>query len=232
VNIPASHQFSPFLDSAKMIFSELERSWFYMSMVMASIFVNYKKIMNNELLKMWFIVSTMFFAISIISFLKAGGNEGNIQSGMVAFVPFFALMIDYLMKTSSKFKVVIVFILFISILKNTMLAVNSYGFYLSNSQERHSIQKFLKENFYGSRAIFRSDDYFTLKKSGLVPIDSYDIYIQAISIVNEPKMPVNKNIDIIYGVGMDMHSVNYDGFAMWNSSDMPKKLINNLYVRE
>jgi hypothetical protein len=230
IKVPASHQFAPFLDSAKMIFEELKNSWFYVSMVMASIFVNYKKIINSELLKMWLIVSIMFFIISIISFLKEGGNAGNLQSGMVIFMPFFTLMVEILLKNSSKFKAVITFILLISIVKNTMLAFNSYVSYLSNSQERFLVQKFLKENFSGSRVVFRSDDYFILKKSGLIPVDNYDIYSQARNATNQSQMTVDKGIDIIYGV--DMQYINYDDFVKFKANNMPEKLINNIYIRK
>ena len=59
-------EFNPVFDNAKLFYYELKNSWFYISVVMSSIWINYKKIILNTYFKMWFIVSICFLAIYIL----------------------------------------------------------------------------------------------------------------------------------------------------------------------
>ena len=229
IQVPSSHKFSSVIDNAEMVFLELQISWFYISVVIASIWINYKKIMSNSYVRMWLIISIFFLAMSIVSFLKQGGNGGNLQSGMVMFAPFFIMLIHDIAIKSSKFVLVLYAILLVSIPKNIMLSVDHYRDYLSNHQNNKSTQAYLKKNFQGYKALFSSQDYLMLVGAGLIPTENYDIYGQSRHLIDRSKFPIGQKIDIIFG---DMKYINYDGFVEWKSNNIPQHLIGAIYVRD
>ena len=221
-------EFNPVFDNAKLFYYELKNSWFYISVVVSSIWINYKKIMLNTYFKMWFIVSICFLAISILSFLRYGGNEANLQTGFILFMPFFVLLINDIMDKSADNKKVIYSILFFAIIKNMMSAVDHYYDYLLNDINNHAVQEYLGENYRGANVLFSASDYFTLKASGLNPVYVYETYSRVENFFESDYLPINNNVDLIIG---NFPLFDYKNFKLDESINIPKLLKNRIYTR-
>jgi hypothetical protein len=200
IEVPSTHKLSSLRVSGVMFLNELRNSWLYIAVVMTALVTNKKLRDVNSLEYCWFLCCLCFGLMSFVSFLKEGGNEGNLQTGLISFLPFFCQGMSRLFQLKNNFLTVFLnIILFITIGQNIILCYAQFTKYHAIKEDNKVIQKYLSENFKGQKIGYASSDYWVLRKANVIPYPNIDTYNNSGYIINQKEIKIENTMNLSFG---------------------------------
>ena len=148
----------------------------------------------------YLIFAIVWFIFSSMSALKLGGNLGNIEVGLVVFVPFVIYGISNFLKVSffcqnKLFKFSIVVILIVGVIGysyKSMIYIDD--FVIKLKEDRRSID-FLNQEFKGNNVFVDGDTYIVAKASGLNILTEAETVAHFNNITNYDMVNLKKAVD-------------------------------------
>ncbi len=197
IKVPATHGILSLRVWGTMLLNEVGRSWFYIAVVSIAIITNKRLRDINSFEVLWLIICLCFGIMSFISFLKSGGNEGNLQTGLIVFLPFFCQGMSYLLKNRNISSIFLTITFLIIMGQYSMLSYHQLRRFRVVNEDKKVIHKYLSENFKGRMIGYVSNDYWLVKNAGLIPypnIDTYNNYIN-----NQKEIKIENMMDLTFG---------------------------------
>ena len=200
IQVPSTHKLSALRISGVMFLNELRNSWLYIAVVITALVTNKKLRDVNSLEFCWFLCCLCFGLMSFVSFLKEGGNEGNLQAGLISFLPFFCQGMNRLFQSKNNSLFVFLnIILFITIAQNIILCYAQFIKYPAINGDNKVIQKYISKNFKGQKIGYASSDYWILRKADVIPYPNIDAYNNSRYIINQKEIKIENTMNLSFG---------------------------------
>ena len=156
------------------ILSSFTASFVYNIIIWISIvyffFKKYNQFALKSLETIYLIFGIIWFVFSLLSTMKLGGNRGNIEVGLLVFIPFVIFALNDIFKKFFKnifFNYSVVIILIVCITRYSYgIITNTINYGIKLNEDRVSID-FLKKEFLGKNVFVDGNTYIVSKASGL-----------------------------------------------------------------
>ncbi|MCM1267659.1 MAG: hypothetical protein NC302_07110 [Bacteroidales bacterium] len=148
---------------------------FFALLIVFVVFWLCKKMTLSGLAVKWLIISVLFGCAQVAGGWKIGGNAGNYEVGMVAFLPFAVMAVEYFFSTyiieSKKQNVIAVGNIALILCTATCLySVRSQvPTVFEKYQTDKEVSKYLSDKFGGETIMYYSDQYMQLARSTVTP---------------------------------------------------------------
>ena len=235
----SKHQFLNLGEIKTFLINDFNSQWLVYILVFTTINLMFlKRVKINNLEKLWLFISIPWLLMCLISYVKIGGNNGNIQSGLIPLIP---IILSVLQKTLIKSVFTIKFIqmsLFFSVIIIFLNIRESYKIYnLTNEIESNHIN-FLKK-YKNKNVLYNSNYYDILIKSGVLPKTdmntAYDFYLANTNMDNYYNHINNKKYDLILAdlseyKDVDLQRIIFKRYKFYKQKDIPVSLAYKILV--
>lgn len=224
----------------------LKTSWIFI-LPLIFYFVNlFKKKFQgmSKFEEIWLFCCIPWVFLSLASAVKVGGNAGNIEVGVLVFMPFVIITIFNLVK-NIKFleylEIIALIVMFISLINPPK---HLFFRYLDKVKEDQQVINYLKANFKGKATLHNGDVYMEIERAGLESKGEIDnitgIFGAGKHDLSEFYTEIkNKKYDLIYCsfpfLALDDKSFGekiLTSYRSLNDKNMPEILKNKLFVRK
>ena len=159
-----------------MFLNSFERMWiFYVPFGLYFLNLLFKRrieLQRNEREWLFFAIPWLFF--SLLSAIKVGGNEGNIEVAFLPFLPYNVVFLNRIVEKSKEFKYILYFCLLLTFYSILFKTKNEYKHWKKYKQEQTEIIAFLSSNFANKTVLYAGDDYMTISKANLKHKSEFD----------------------------------------------------------
>lgn len=118
----------------------------------------------------YFIFALVWLSFSLVSSVKTGGNRGNIEAGLIVFMPFVIFVVNEIFRSLYLIKYLYYFvatILLVGILGHSFNFVQNANFYIAKLQNDLISIDYLSTTFKGKNVFVDGVTYVLAKESGL-----------------------------------------------------------------
>jgi len=211
------------------------------------LYKRYNKFSLESLETKYFAFALVWFIFSSLSTVKIGGNNGNVQVGLVVFVPFVVFVLNELFKNfynQKYFYSFVVSILFIFTLGYSLKFVKNINFYVSKVNDDFKSIQYLSQRFNSKNVFVDGNTYIVAKSSGLNILTEAETVGHFNGIPNYDMSRLknaidNKEYDLFFLAG-DLAYYKDKGikkkidqnYKIHTSKYLPSHLQNKLYVKK
>jgi len=208
---------------------------------------NYKEFSLKETKSKYFLFAVVWFIFAAISTAKTGGNIGNLEVGVIVFMPF---VIYTLHNIFEKYYCDKPFYILVSMVLVLMLILNIAALAKSTLNLKRTIQtnkisaKYLHKNFNNKSVLIDGDTYILSKMSGLDILTEVDTighfnYIDNYDMSRIKDALNNQKYDLIFFQNKPTYFKDENIMKIMNSrykvlidKDMPSYLKNKILIRD
>ena len=210
------------------------------------LYKRYDKISLGSLETKYFIFASAWFIFSSLSTIKSGGNHGNVQVGLIVFLPFAIFALNELFKkfyNKKKYYFLVAIILFISTSVYTFKFVKNTNFYISKVNDDFKSIEYLSQKFNNKNVFVDGNTYIVAKSSGLNILTDVETvgHFNAIPNydMNRLKKAIDKRkydlffltVDLVYKDKGIKNKIDQN-YKIYTSKSLPSHLESKLYVRK
>lgn len=221
IDVMRKHQILQWNISRTFFIDSIKGNILFVAML---IFFFYKKIKEKSFSSLeiqYLFFSLTWFAFSSISAIKSGGNNGNVEVGLIVFMPFviYATYITSQTWYSKKiFSILILLAMLIAIIGHANSMTKYLKGYIQNTQSQQQSIKFLKSHFKNQSVLVDGGTYITAVLSDL-------------HVVAEAETIGHLDGDLNYNMGNLNQQINSHSFdILFLTSSLP--ILNNKETEE
>lgn len=237
-----NHKFLSLEEIKAMTLNEFKNSWLIYTLFFTSIiniFINLNTLKKTE--KIWLFICTPWLIMSIFSFCKVGGNEGNLQSGILPFLPFISVTLAKMTKKNIFYNVFKYVLILFTISYLIPKIVDDYENYNILKKNELKTILFLNKKFKNKKALYNSDIYNEIIKSKIIPRtdmvtagDAKSAGQNMYKYYNEIKFKkydlVYSNISISDYYDSKLEKIILENYEYYDKKDIPQNLLYKILI--
>ena len=211
------------------------------------LYKRYNQFSLKSLETKYFIFAFVWFIFSSLSTAKLGGNGGNVQVGLVVFVPFAIFALNEIFRkfyNQKYFYFFILIVLSIGIFGYSVKLVIHTNTYISKVKNDVKSIEYLTEKFEGKNVFVDGNTYIVAKASNMNiiteaetvghfnNIPNYDMSRIKNAIDNKVYDLFFMKTDLAYYKDKDIRKKLDQNYKIYTSEDLPAHLENKIYVKK
>tara|TARA_B100000900_G_C20601770_1_gene725957 strand:- start:178 stop:1575 length:1398 start_codon:yes stop_codon:yes gene_type:complete len=231
------------------IFHLISRSFIYNILFCFSLIYFFCKRYKNFSFKQtetkYFIFALIWFSFSLLSAFKIGGNKGNVEVGLIVFIPFAIFAINDILKNffqKQLFHIITKTILFVGIFSYSYLLFNDTKNYISKVKNDKESIEFLSKVFKNKNVFVDGYTYVVSKESKMNILTEAETLSHFNNIPNYDMTKVKNAIDqkiydlifldekLDYLNDKEIEKKIYKNYEFYLNKNLPSQLKNKILI--
>ena len=161
------HPLMPWGQIGEMFLNSFQKMWlFYVPLFLYfGTFIFRKNTVLTKYERAWFFFAFPWMLLSLLSAIKVGGNEGNIEVAVLPFLPYVVLYINRILQKSNEFKLMLYFCALFTFYSLSLKTRREYKHWKQFKEEEKEIVAYLSVNFANKTVLYGGDDYMKVSRS-------------------------------------------------------------------